>query len=244
MLLHGRTCGFAHAAYPGPVTCVTWRRSTAAGKAMGEVYTFDNPRRLGEHRRLPLQERTMAYWENPRRRSRRRPRRHNPDGGDGMGASNPGFTSDFTELAKTGLLTTVGFGLAMAVGKVMPNEVKSNIYLSPISKGVAALALLSMKGSIPGGGAVAEQVAAGMATAGVVEAAIKIGGASFPAQHGRRRTTTLACRWAARLATAATGNRCSALQVRGVFAGCGALASPAAPRRLSGHRGTALLCSR
>jgi len=122
----------------------------------------------------------MAYWENPRRRSRRRPRRHNPDGGDGMGASNPGFTSDFTELAKTGLLTTVGFGLAMAVGKVMPNEVKSNIYLSPISKGVAALALLSMKGSIPGGGAVAEQVAAGMATAGVVEAAIKIGGASFP----------------------------------------------------------------
>jgi len=51
-----------------------------------------------------------------------------------MGASNPGFTSDFTELAKTGLLTTVGFGLAMAVGKVKVKPASAAEALA-ISKG-------------------------------------------------------------------------------------------------------------
>ena len=122
-----------------------------------ELYTLNNPRR-------------MRYHRYPRRRRRAYHRRRNPSG----------FAADFWRLLKQGFWTTVGVAGSVGVGRILPPDIKANKYLSPLMKGVEAVALISVRDSMPGGAVVADQIAVGAATAGVIEAAVTFGGTNLP----------------------------------------------------------------
>ena len=116
--------------------------------------------------------------DNPRRRRGRRRRSHS---GRRSHRRNPsGIVGDVFDNLVDAFWNVVGIAATAFVGRFLPNEIRSNPYLSPAAKGLEGMLVVSMRDQLPGGASVADRIASGAWIAAAIELIKNVGGASVP----------------------------------------------------------------